>query len=106
MHYDGTVYSEYFIWPEIHLTSQGDVLQSAQSRQVVLWAVDLQIICLLDRYPSNYLVEGDHIIFGSFSKVPLAQDTAGNDQCLVPKHQKEYWTCWDNVLPNVLAQKI
>jgi len=71
-----------------------------------VWAAGLEITCLLDRYPSNYLVEGDHIIFGSFSKVPLAQDTAGNDQCLVPKHQKEYWTCWDNVLPNVLAQKI
>ena len=76
MYYDGTVYSEYFLWPQTHLTSQGDVLQSAQSRQAVLWAVGLQIICLLDRYPSNYLVEGDHIIFGGFSGVPLEQEHA------------------------------
>jgi hypothetical protein len=76
VYYDGTVCSEYFLWPQIHLTSHGDVLQSAQSRQAVLWAVGLQIICLLDRYPSNYLVEGDHIIFEGFSGVLLEQEQA------------------------------
>jgi len=76
MNYKGTAYSEYFLWPQIHLTSQGDVLQSAQSGQAVLWAVSLQIISLLDRYPFNYLVEGDHIGFEGFSGVLLAQEHA------------------------------
>src|ERR1700683_2884604 len=74
MYCEGTAYSEYFLWPQIHPTSQGDVLQSAQSRQAVLWVVGLQIICLLDRYPSNCPVEGDRIIFGGFSGVSLAQE--------------------------------
>src|SRR6202050_186189 len=76
MNYKGTAYSEYFLWPQIHLTSQGDVLQSAQSGQAVLWAVSLQIISLLDRYPFNYLVEGDHIDCEGFSGVLLAQEHA------------------------------
>ena len=63
MYYKGTAHSEYFLWPQIYLTSQGDVLQSAQSGQAVLWAVRLQIISLLDRYTFNYPVEGDHRIF-------------------------------------------
>src|ERR1700677_3619648 len=76
INYKGSVYSEYFLWSQIHLTSQGDVLQSAQSGQAVLWAVSLQIISLLDRYPFNYLVEGDHIGFGGLSGVLLAQEHA------------------------------
>ena len=47
MHYEGTVYSEYLSCPQVHLTSWGDVLQSAQSRQAVLWVVAIQIIRLL-----------------------------------------------------------
>jgi hypothetical protein len=76
MYYEGTAYSEYFLRPQIHLTSQGDVLQSAQSRQAVLWAVGLQIIYLVDGYAFNYVVEGDHIISGGFSGVPPAQEHA------------------------------
>src|ERR1700677_320430 len=33
IHYEGIVYSEYLSCPQVHLTSWGDVLQSAQSRQ-------------------------------------------------------------------------
>src|ERR1700683_551484 len=63
MHYEGTVYSEYLSCPQVHLTIWGDVLQSAQSKQAVLWVVGIQIIHLLDRYHSIYLVEGTHTIF-------------------------------------------
>ena len=76
MYYKGTVYSEYFLQRQIHLTSHGDVLQSAQSGQAVLWAVSLQIISLPDKYPFNCLVEGDHINFGGFRGVLLAQEHA------------------------------
>src|ERR1700677_2450737 len=76
MNYEGTAYSEYFLWPQTHLTSQGDVLQSAQSGQAVLWAVSLQIISLLDRYAFNYLVKGDHVGFGGSSRVLVAQEDA------------------------------
>ena len=86
MNYKGTAYSEYFLWPRILLTSQGDVLQSAQSGQAVLWAVSLQIISLLDRYTSNYSVEGDHIIFLAFHRVLLAQEHAQD----VPR--TKFWT--------------
>ena len=86
MYYEGTAYSEYFLRPQIHLTSQGDVLQSAQSRQAVLWAVGLQIICLVDGYPFNYLVEGGHINFIGFSGVPLAQKHAQD------VHRTKFWT--------------
>src|ERR1700683_2890711 len=70
MHYEGTVYSEYLSCPQVHLTSWGDVLQSAQSGQAVLWVVGIQIIHLLDKYHSIYLVEETHIIFGRSSAVP------------------------------------
>src|ERR1700683_1094845 len=70
MHYKGTVYSEYLSCPQVHLTSWGDVLHSAQSRQAVLWVVGIQIIHMLDKYHSIYLVKGTHIIFGCSSAVP------------------------------------
>src|ERR1700683_2069865 len=70
MYYEGTVYSEYSLCPQVHLTSWGDVLQSAQSRQAVLWVVGIPIIYLLDEYHSIYLVEGTNIIFGRYSVVP------------------------------------
>ena len=70
MHYEGIVYSEYLSCPQVHLTSWGDVLQSAQSRQAVLWVVGIQIIHLLDEYHSIYLLEGTHMIFGHSSAVP------------------------------------
>src|SRR6202050_946877 len=70
MHYKGTVYSEYLSCPQVHLTSWGDVLQSAQSRQAVLWVVGIQIIHLLDKYHFIYLVKGTHITFGCSSAVP------------------------------------
>src|ERR1700683_2390911 len=76
MHYEGTVYSEYLSCPQVHLTSWGDVLQSAQSRQAVLWLVGIQIIYLSDEYHSIYLVEGTHIIFGRSSVVPHANEHA------------------------------
>jgi hypothetical protein len=73
MYYNGTAYSEYFLRPQLYLTSWADFLPSAHSGQAVLWAVGLQIICLLDGYPFNCLVEGNHMIFGGFSGVPLAE---------------------------------
>ena len=76
MHYEGTVYSEYSLCPQVHLTSWGDVLQSAQSRQAVLWVVGIQIIHLLDIYHSIYSVEGTHIISGHSSAVPHANEHA------------------------------
>src|ERR1700676_5063958 len=76
MHYEGTVCLEYLSCPQVHLTSWGDVLQSAQSRQAVLWVVGTQIIHLLDRYHFIYLVEGTHIIFGHSSAVPRANEHA------------------------------
>jgi hypothetical protein len=43
----------------------------------VLWAVSLQIIFFpIDRYSSNYQVEGNCITFRGFSEVPLAQEHA------------------------------
>src|ERR1700677_4830903 len=85
MHYEGTVYSEYLSCPQVHLTSWGDVLQSAQSRQAVLWVVGIQIIHLLDKYHSIYLVEGTLIAFGRSSAVPHAnehaQDVPGMKLC-------------------------
>ena len=41
IYYKGTVYSEYLSQPQVHLTSWGDVLQSAQSRQAVLWVAGI-----------------------------------------------------------------
>src|ERR1700683_4979291 len=41
MHYEGAVCLEYLSCPQVHLTSWGDVLQSAQSRQAVLWVVGI-----------------------------------------------------------------
>src|ERR1700683_5103366 len=76
MHHEGTVYSEYSSCPQVHLTSWGDVLQSAQSRQAVLWVVGIQIIHLLDKYHFIYLVEGTDIIFGCSSAVPRANEHA------------------------------
>src|ERR1700677_1173990 len=76
MHYEGIVYSEYLSCPQVHLTSWGDVLQSAQSRQAVLWVVGIQIIYLLDKYHSIYLVKGTHIILGRSSAVRLANEHA------------------------------
>jgi hypothetical protein len=76
MYYNGTANSEYFLRPQIYLTSWGDFLPSTHSRQTVLWAVGLQVKCLLDGYPFNYLVEGNHMILGGFSGVPLAQKHA------------------------------
>ena len=76
IHYKGTVYSEYLSYPQVYLTSWGDILQSAQSRQAVLWVVGIQIICLLDQYHFIYLVEGTHIIFGCPSAVPRANEHA------------------------------
>ena len=70
------MYSEYLSRPQVYLTSWGDVLQSAQSRQAVLWVVAIQIICLLDEYDFIYLVEGTHIIFGCSSAVPHANEHA------------------------------
>ena len=64
------MYSEYLSCPQVHLTSWGDVLQSVQSRQAVLWVVGIQIIHLLDEYHSIYLLEGTHMIFGHSSAVP------------------------------------
>src|SRR6202453_3066590 len=86
INYKGSVYSEYFLWSQIHLTSQGDVLQSAQSGQAVLWAVSLQIISLLDRYPFNHPVKGDNIIFGGFGGLLLAPEHAQD----VPR--TKFWT--------------
>src|ERR1700677_942681 len=76
MHYEVTVYSEYLSCPQVHITSWGDILQSAQSRQAVLWVVGIQIIHLLDKYHSIYLVEGTHMIFGHSSAVPHANEHA------------------------------
>src|ERR1700683_4953450 len=76
MHYEGMVYSEYSSCPQVHLTSWGDVLQSDQSRQAVLWVVGIQIIHLLDKYHSIYLVEGAQINFGHSSAVPRAKEHA------------------------------
>ena len=76
MHYEGTVYSEYLLYPQVHLTSWEDVLQSAQSRQAVLWVVGIQIIHLLDKYHFIYLVKGTRIIFGGSSAVPHANEHA------------------------------
>src|ERR1700683_4384654 len=76
MHYEGTVYSEYLSCPQVHLTRWGDVLHRAQSRQAVLWVVGIQIIHLLDKYHSIYLVKGTHIIFGHSSAVPHANEHA------------------------------
>ena len=70
------MYSEYLSQPQVHLTSWGDVLQSAQSRQAVLWVVAIQIIRLLNKYDFIYLVEGTHIIFGCSSAVPRANEHA------------------------------
>src|ERR1700677_4139831 len=78
MHYEGIVYSEYLSCPQVHLTSWGDVLQSAQSRQAVLWVVGIQMIHLLDIYHSIYSVEGTHIIFRHSSSVPRANEHARN----------------------------
>ena len=78
MYYNGTAYSEYFLRPQVHPTSQGDVLPSPYSGQAVPWAVGLQIICLLDGYPFNYLVNENHMIFGGFRGVPLAQEHVQN----------------------------
>ena len=76
MHYEGTVYSEYLSCPQVHLTSWGIVLQSAQSKQAVLWVVGTQIIYLLDRYHLIYLVEGTHVILGHSGAVPHANKHA------------------------------
>jgi hypothetical protein len=76
MHYKGTVYSEYLSCPQVHLTSWGDVLQSAQSRQAVRWVVGIQIIRLLNKYHSIYLVKGTHIILRHSSAVPHANEHA------------------------------
>src|ERR1700677_3104293 len=85
MHYEGIVYSEYLSCPQVHLTSWGDVLQSAQSRQAVLWVVGIQIIDLLDEYHFTRLVEETHIIFGRSSAVlranEHAQDVPGMKLC-------------------------
>src|ERR1700676_4602906 len=85
MHYEGIVYSEYLSCPQVHLTSWGDVLQSAQSRQAVLWVVGIQIIHLLNEYHSIYLVEETHMILGRSSAVPRAnqhpQDRPGMKLC-------------------------
>ena len=85
MHYEGTVYSEYLSRPQVHLTSWGDVLQSAQSRQAVLWVVAIQIIRLLNKYDFIYVVGETHIIFGRSSAVPRAnehaQDVPGMKLC-------------------------
>jgi hypothetical protein len=70
------VYSEYLSCPQVHLTRWGDDLQSAQSKQAVLWVVGIQIFCLLDKYHSIYLVEGTHIVFGCFSAVPRTNEHA------------------------------
>ena len=70
------MYSEYLSQPQVYLTSWGDVLQSAQSGQAVLWVVAIQIIHLLDKYHFIYLVEGTHIIFGCSSAVPCANEHA------------------------------
>src|ERR1700679_4061921 len=76
IYYKGTVYSEYLSWPQVHLTSWGDVLQSAQSRQAVLWVVAIQIIRLLNKYDFIYVVGETHIIFGRSSAVPRANEHA------------------------------
>ena len=70
------MYSEYLSQPQVYLTSWGDVFQSAQSGQAVLWVVAIQIIHLLDKYHFIYLVEGTHIIFGCSSAVPRANEHA------------------------------
>ena len=54
----------------------GDVLLSAQNRQAVLWVVAIQIIHLLDKYHSIYLVQGTNIIFRHSSAVPRANEHA------------------------------
>src|SRR6202050_708564 len=71
MHYEGMVYSEYSSCPQVHLTSWGDVLQNAQSRQTVLWVVGIQIIHLLDKYHSIYLLEGTHMILDAPVQFPV-----------------------------------
>src|ERR1700683_5275052 len=76
MYYEGIVYSEYLSYPQVHLTGWGDVLQSAQSRQAVLWVVGIKIIHLLDKYHSIYSVEWTHIISGHSSAVPRANEHA------------------------------
>src|ERR1700683_5822852 len=76
MNYEGIVYSEYLSCPQVHLTSWGDVLQSAQNRQAVLWVVGIQIIHWLDEYHSIYPVKGTHIILGRSSAVPRANEHA------------------------------
>src|ERR1700679_3578350 len=100
MHYEGTVYSEYLSCPQVHLTSWGDVLQSTQSRQAVLWVVGIQIIHLLDKYHSIYSVEGIHIISGQSSAVPHANEHAQDMPAMKPcsdttliRYELQYLAC-------------